>query len=279
MNIFPELRLALVAAVLCGGLPAAEYPAFEAVSIRPHSDASGPPQRPGPTPSGFRFIGLPLIGIFQWAYPPPNETGLLRGDRITGAPDWLSDERYDVVAKISEADLADWQKPERQQTMLRAMLQTMLMDRCKVTAHYGIKEEPVYNLVVSKGGPKFKPAETVDADKLREKPGGGGMMLGTGVRAIPGPEGIRYYGLSMAILTQTILPNMAGRPVIDKTGLTGHYDLTLPDLKRPSLAASSTGDDESIFTALPDALGLRLEPAKNEIEILVIDHVERPSEN
>jgi uncharacterized protein (TIGR03435 family) len=104
-------------------------------------------------------------------------------------------------------------------------------------------------------------------------------MIGTHVRVVPTVTGIQYYGISMAILTQTILPNMAGRPVVDKTGLTGDYDLTLPDLKSPSMAPSPDTADESIFTVLPDALGLRLESAKGQVDTLVIDRVERPSEN
>jgi uncharacterized protein (TIGR03435 family) len=133
----------------------------------------------------------------------------------------------------------------------------------------------------------------VDANELRQKPGGGGMMIGTNVRAVPSPSGIQYYGISMAILTQTLLPNMAGRPVVDKTGLAGYYDLTVPTLSARSMAPMSPplgesqplnappppGDDESIFTALPEALGLRLESAKGHVDTLVIDHVERPSDN
>jgi uncharacterized protein (TIGR03435 family) len=270
MNICPELRLAIVVAVLCGVMPAGERPAFEVISIRQHTAASGPVQRPGPTPNGFRSIGLPLIGIFQWAYPRPNETGLLRGDLIEGAPHWLSDETWDIVAKVGETDLTNWQKPEMRQTMLRAMLQAMLEDRFKVVTHYENKEAPVYNMVVAKSGPKFKQAETVNAD---------GGMLGTNVRVVPRPDGIQYKGISIAILAQTILPGMAGRPVVDKTALAGNYDLTLPDLKRASMAPVPSGDDESIFTVLPEALGLRLESGKGEVQVLVIDHVERPGTN
>jgi uncharacterized protein (TIGR03435 family) len=84
-----------------------------------------------------------------------------------------------------------------------------------------------------------------------------------------------------------LLPNIAGRPVVDKTGLTAHYDLALPASAlspQPSSGASPPedaplGSDESIFTALPELLGLRLEPAKGQVEMLVIDHVERPTEN
>jgi uncharacterized protein (TIGR03435 family) len=126
-------------------------------------------------------IGLPMFAIFQMAYAPPNESGLLRGDRIVGSPDWLTGERYDVVAKVDDADLADWQKPEMKQTMLRAMLHAMLAERCKVVVHHESKEALVYDLVVAKGGPKFKPAETVDAAELKQKNAGGGMMRGGGM--------------------------------------------------------------------------------------------------
>jgi len=230
-------------------------------------------QRPTTTPNGFRSIGLNLFAIFQMAYVPPNESGVLRGDLIAGAPDWLSEESYDIVAKVDEADLANWQKPEMTQTMLHAMLQTMLAERFKVLVHHESREAPVYNLVVAKGGPKFKQAENLDT--------AGTGMIGTNVRVTPGPSGIRYNGISMAILTQTLLPGMAGRPVVDKTGLPGFYDLTLPDLKRLSMIPSlpPSGDDETIFTVLPEALGLRLESAKGLVDTLVIDHVERPSEN
>jgi uncharacterized protein (TIGR03435 family) len=205
---------------------AATHPTFEVVSIRRHTAESGPVQRPTTIPNGFRSMGLSLFAIFQTAYVPANESGVLRGDLIAGAPDWLRDETYDVVAKVDEADLADWQKPEMTQTMLHVMLQAMLAERFKVVVHHESKEVPVYDLVVAKGGPKFKQAEAVDT-----APAGGGMV-GTGVRVVPSPGGIKYYGISMAILTQSILPGMAGRPVVDKTGLSGHYDLTLPDLKR-----------------------------------------------
>jgi uncharacterized protein (TIGR03435 family) len=287
----------LTAALLCAGIAVAQKlekpPAFEVVSIRPHTAASGPVQRPTMTPNGFYSIGLSLFAIFQTSYVPPNQSGVLRSDLIEGAPDWLRGETWDVVAKVGETDLANWQNPEMRQTMLRAMLQTMLAERCKVVVHHESKEAPVYDLVVAKGGPKFKQAETVDADELRQKLDGGGM-IGTNVRVVPGTDGIRYYSISMAILTQTILPGMAGRPVVDKTGLVGNYDLILPDVKRPLLAAppGPSGEaqlpnmpppppetDESIFSVLPEALGLKLELAKGQVDYLVIDHVEHPSDN
>jgi uncharacterized protein (TIGR03435 family) len=266
-----------------------KHPKFEVISIRRHTTESGPVQT-GPTPGGFRSIGVPMFGIFQWAYALPNQPGLLRGDQIEGDPRWLTDELYDVVAKVDQADFAEWQKPAMRQIMLRAMLKAMLAERCKVVVHYGSKEVPVYDLAIAKGGPKFKQAETVDTAELRRKHPQGGVMRGSGTMAVQGPDRTQFYAISMAILANTILPSVADRPVADKTGLTGYYDLALPSsaLRRPPPsppggsqaldAPSPPPEDESIFAAL-EALGLRLEPAKGPVETLVIDHVERPSEN
>lgn len=258
---------------------------FEVVSIRRHGAGSGPVQGTGPTPDGFRLIGLPMLAIFQWAYALPNQPGLLRADQIEGGPGWLTGELYDVVAKVDQAELASWQNPAMRQTMLRAMLRDMLAERCKVLSHYGSKEAPVYNLVIAKGGPKFKQAETVDTGELRRKHPEGGLMRGTGTIAVQGPDRMQFYAIPMAILANTILPSVADRPVVDKTGLAGYYDLALPSsaLRRPPPPAPDAPslplEDVSIFTALQEVLGLRLEPAKGQVETLVIDHAERPSEN
>jgi uncharacterized protein (TIGR03435 family) len=285
-----------------GGANADEkHLAFEVVSIRRSNGTSG--AQFGATPEGFHAITLPFFAIFQMAYGPANGSGLLRGDRIVGAPAWVmgaGGEHYDVMAKVDEADLADWQKPELRQTMLRRMLQTMLAERCKVVVHHESKEMAVYDLVVAKGGPKFKQAEIVDAAELKEKHPDGGRVTGGGT-AVMGSSGTRFYGVTIAWLAQTVLPGVAGRPVVDKTGLTGRYDLTLPSsvllpplppgasqasggsppLNAQPLPPSGEGESigESIFAALPEALGLRLSPAKDQVEMLVIDHVERPTEN
>ncbi len=273
--------------------PAPSQPAlkFEVVSIRRHSPESGPVQN-GPTPEGFRSIGLPLFAIFQWAYALPDQPGLLRGSQIEGDPAWLSDELYDVVAKVSRADLGNWQKPDMRQIMLREMLQAMLAERCKVVTHYGTKDTPVYDLVVARGGPKFKRAETVDLAELRHKHPTGGLMRGTGTIAVRSPETTHFYAIPMSLLANTILSSLAGRPVIDKTNLTGYYDIALPTsalqahpsapppaASQPPDAPTPPADDDSIFTALREALGLRLESSKGPVETLWIDRVERPSEN
>jgi len=200
---------------------------FEVVSIRRHGADSGPVQA-GPTADGYRSIGLPMIAIFQVAYALPNQPGVLRGNQIEGDPGWLRNELYDVVAKVDQPDLADWRKPQMRQTMLRAMLQAILAERCKVAAHFAQKEMPVYDLVVAKSGPKFKQAETVDTADLRRKHPAGGIMRGSGAMVEEGSETTQFYAISMALLANTILPGVADRPVVDNTRLTGYYDLAVP---------------------------------------------------
>jgi uncharacterized protein (TIGR03435 family) len=271
-----------------GPWPSPATPKFEVVSIRRHTARSGPVQV-GPTPDGYRSIGLPLFAIFQSAYELPNQHGLLRGNQIEGDPGWLSEELYDVVAKVDQADLANWQKPEMRQTMLRAMLQAMLSERCRALVHFGSKEMPVYDLVIAKGGATFKQAETLDTAELRQRHPTGGMMRATGTIVVPGPATTHFYAISLATLANTILSSLADRPVVDKTGLAGYYDLALstsalkPPPPLPHVESQPLDvqplEDESIFTALPEALGLRLEPAKGRVGTLVIDRVKRPSEN
>jgi uncharacterized protein (TIGR03435 family) len=109
--------------------------------------------------------------------------------------------------------------------------------------------------------------------------------------AVEGPTRLQFYAIPMSLLANTILPSVTDRPVVDKTGLAGYYDLALPSsalqrrpppapvASQPLDASSPPLEEESIFMALPAALGLRLQPAKGRIEMLVIDHVERPSGN
>ncbi len=282
-------------------------PVFEVVSIR----LANPDSKPsfGPTPDGFRSINHPLIGLFQIAYVPTGigDSGFFRGARISGAPDWLSrTENYDVVAKVAEADLAEWQKPAAQAAMLRTMMRALLEERLKAVVHIEDKSLPIYDLVVRKNGPKFRAAETVDSAELRTKhpgaimtPEGAALAPGSGMRQI------NFFGASLATLTP-ILSQLSERPVRDKTGLTGKYDLSIQmsfNLLGPALdsasgkagspidslpapppppgmdAQPSTDSEASIFTVVQEQLGLRLEPATGPVGSLVIDHVERPSAN
>jgi uncharacterized protein (TIGR03435 family) len=259
------------------------------------------------------MINHPLIGLFQVAYAPTatGDSGFFRGARISGAPDWLSrSDCFDVVAKVSEADIAEWQKPGLQPQMLRAMMRALLEERLKAVAHIENKELPVFNLVVAKNEPKFKAAEAVDSAELRAKhPGSGIFPDGGAVLPGPGMRHTNFFGASMATLA-SILSYLSGRPVQDKTGLTGRYDFSIqmnfnllgpaienatkragssvdamlpppppPGVEGDSGALPSTDSEASISSVVQEQLGLRLVPARALVETLVIDHVERPSEN
>jgi uncharacterized protein (TIGR03435 family) len=258
-------------------------PGFDVISIRPANP--GGQARFLTTADGFIATNLPLLNLFRFAYVPTGagDSGFFRTDRMLGVPDWLAKEKYDVVAKVSEADLAEWQKPARQQEMLRAMLQRLLEERCKVKVHCENKDMPIYALRVTKNGPKFKAAETTDITDLRAKHPGAMMMPGgaTMARGVePGEQD--WYSTSMAALALQ-LTTPVRRQVVDETGLTGKYDFKLQVAPVGTLMARdetrTDADAPSIFTAVQEQLGLKLESATGAVQMLVIDQVERPSEN
>ncbi len=255
---------------------------FEVVSIRQNNTPirlqKGPPEI-GPTPDGYRMINNSLIMPILTAYTPQlGGLAFYAFDQLKGIPDWP--ERYDIEARISDEDRAEWQKPERQKVMLQSMLQAMLADRCKLVVHREIREVPIDELVVAKGGVRFKetdPAvEHPDGFKL---PGGGVEVMNF---SKDGLASIGFFGITMAPLASWL--SGGGTPVQDKTGLTGKYDVVL---KRVELGPAA-GEQEGGASA-PDpaganqwdikALGLELKPARGQVETLVIDHIERPAEN
>lgn len=200
------------------------------------------------------------------------------GDRIIGMPAWMTSEHYNIDARVSEADAPVWGNTAERTVMLRGMLQTLLKERCKLVVHRETRERPVFAIVIGRSGPKLKAAETSSLDALHAKypdamavPNGGGIMR-------PGENGTRMlYGATIGTLS-LVLSSPAGRPVIDKTGLTGRYDIEVPRMQ--SISADNAGTDglPTIFDML-DRLGLKMETQKTPLEMLVVDHVERPTEN
>ncbi len=232
--------------------------AFEVASIRP--------ARPG-TPWTIRFSaggridahGVSLRQLIQEAWH-------VRVFQISGGPagvnsEWMNSDRYDIAAK------ADGNPPEAQ---IRLLTRTLLADRFKLALHTERKEFDVYTLVVAKNGPKLKAAAGA-----QESSPPGLWIRGAG----------RLVGIAASIdqlaesLSDKLLNGspMLDRPVFNGTGLTGAYDFSLewaPDSDGKSLPAGP-----SIFSALPDQLGLKLESSKKPIEMLVIDHAEKPDAN
>lgn len=231
--------------------------AFEVASVKPHD---GPMYRLGVSTTGSRLSAdaANILMLVMFAYN-------LKNYQVTGSAPLLKEDntRWDIVAK-SEGDGA----PSRDE--FRQMMKLLLADRFKLTTHSETREMPVYELVLAKNGPKFKESAP-DADPTYRV----------------GPRnGSRNYWLTMPKANMGGLIEMIegtaslDRPVVDKTRLTGTYDIKLiytPDTS--SNRAESNADDISILAALQDQLGLKLEPQKAMIPILVIDHVEKPSGN
>jgi uncharacterized protein (TIGR03435 family) len=274
----------MVFAPVSGCAQAAGKPmAFDAASIRQNVDNNGActPDQIQPTPGGLHMTNCPLLVAVGVAYVPTTgePLGYLVEDRIAGMPNSLAQERYNIDARIADSDAEAWRDPVRRKEMLHAMMQTLLAERCKLEVHREMKDRPIYALVVGKKGPKLKTSEPDEVEMVRGKhpeataiPGGSGFFF-------RGPGSIDMYGVTMGTLT-LLLSGPAGWPVVDKTGLTGKYDIHL-DMGQagPSLADGAADSGASVFSAVQEQLGLKLEPQKDQVEILVIDHIERPSPN
>ncbi len=277
-------------------------PAFDVVSIKTHKD-EGMMMRIGvsATPDGFQADGVPLQMLIRQAFG-------LSEDRIQNEPDWTRSARFDVNAKVAPEDAPKLKALSMQQRS--GMILPLLEDRFGLKYHHETRELQVYTLVVAKGGPKLK--ESAPAESGGEQPpppppppGGIGGPGGGGARSSPGgprtmmrmsTQGMTLdaRGAMMASLSQ-IISQQIGATVVDKTGLTGKYDLTLsfmPDnfmvngqMMRPPGGGTPDGAQTqepvgpSLFTAVQEQLGLKLVAEKESVDVIVIDHVEQPSAN
>lgn len=218
-------------------------------------------------------------------------------DRIVGEPAWAKSNRYDIEAKV-EPDNAPKLKDLKAEQRNAMMLQ-LLVDRFNLKYHYEKRELPMYALVVAKDGLKMKPtkadqdAPNADAPKPGDAPGPGddrGPRPGRHMMMM-NPGHLESTGTSIDMLTH-VLSRQLGRTVVDKTGLTGEYDFALdytPDnMPMPAHGAPEGGPKPdmqpdqggpSIFTAVEEQLGLKLEATKGMVDVIVIDHIDLPTEN
>ena len=248
---------------------------FEVASIKPSN-----PDTPGGfiqflPGGGLKMTNIPLRVMITFAYD-------VRDFQVSGGPGWVGTERFDVMARPERAaaegqeDLAKMTDPERRtvRDQIAERLRALLADRFQLVVHKETKDQPIYALVVSKNGAKLREAKAAGARQ--------GMSMNRGRlegRAAP-----------LEILGQT-LSNVTGRPVIDKTGLTGKYDFVLEWTPDPGADARAQGFGDgvtepapapggpTIFTAVQEQLGLRLEAQKGPVQNIVIDRAEKPSEN
>lgn len=227
---------------------------FEVASIRLHKTQI---QSVGSRLSGPNFMAEAMSpdNLITYAYD-------LKSYQVSGVPSWadsqnLGCDRYDVNAK-AEGDSA------LKMDQARAMVQSLLAERFHLQFHREMKDTPVYALVIAKGGHKLK-------EHTSDEPGG--LRMGR-------PNGIEVTSTGSPVsllVSQLTKGNGVDRIVVDRTGLTGNYDYKLT---WSALAAVRNDSDAvTIFTALQEQLGLRLEPQRAPIEVLVVDHIEKPTEN
>ena len=267
-NVCAGLAL-LTAGTVFAQTPAAP-PAFEVASVKP-----APPPTPGMIkvqmggdPGMVDYKNVSLKSVIARAYE-------MKEFQVSG-PDWLDTERFDILAKTP---------PNTPKERIPLMLQTLLAERFKLTGHREQKVMPVYAMVVGKGGFKLKPLEGDPEGRMR-------MSISPKGRTMSGPTTMSTLAGSLA--------SMLDRPVVDLTEMKGTYDVDLewvPDeregggimAKMKGMAEAAAGgahadpdgpNGQSLFGALQEKLGVRLEPRKAPVDILVVDRVEKaPTEN
>jgi uncharacterized protein (TIGR03435 family) len=254
-------------------------PAFEVASIKPNKSgerAGGMRLLPG---GRFEVVNMPLAQLIRTAYQ-------LEDFQLSGGPGWLNSDHYDIVARAQD-------NPSPPQTMV--MVRTLLEERFKLVTHRVTRDLPVYALVIARNdgalGPRFRKAV------IEECPPRAGAV-GSAAGAVPdfrnppcglvlfgpGPSGRGATGRTIPIaeFVKRLAP-IVSRPIIDRTKLDGRFDLDLdftPDLPPPadSIGNQPSADiGPSIFTALQEQLGLRLESTRGAVEVLVVDSVEKPT--
>ncbi len=228
--------------------------AFEVASIKPDTSGTGILEFEN-TPDGFQARGFTVQMLIRAAYGYDDAL-------IMGAPGWLNSEHYTLDAKVAGSDVPALAKLNPEQRKL--MLQPLLADRFQLKFHRETKQLATYSLVVAKGGLKLTPSPPGDSN-------------GPQMRMKAGHLTCQHF--SIPLLTQWLSLH-AGRKVVDNSGLTGTYDFTLqwaPD--SPASGVETADDGPSLFTAIQEQLGLKLEPAKGPVETFVIDDIEKPSEN
>ena len=267
--------------------PPSAGPRFEVVSIKPH-DGPGTSSSMRQMPDGFTMVNMPVRTLITQAYGPAAD--------ILGLPGWAVSARYDVNAKVSlsRALTAD----ER-----RAMMRVMLAERFNLAVHMDTREQAAYDLVFARSdrrlGRNATPSQ-IDCEAIAaSQRAAAEAARAAGAAPVPPtlpsppdfnapvPEctvrsgGGKMTGEASPAGLVGMLRMAVGQPVFDKTGYTGTLKFTLEFDPTTSVRTDATqpSDLPSIFSALPDQLGFKLEPSKTTSNVVVVDRIERPSEN
>jgi len=270
--------------------PTVDLPKYEVASIKPSSSTDGR-RTMMMTPDGTSMHGVQVQMLLQQAFG-------VESDRILGAPAWVKSNQYNIEAKVPPEDAPKMEKLKAEQR--REMLLPLLEERLKFKYHHETRELPTYALVVAKGGSKLtesKPGSPIpprDAPNANARPDGPPKdPIGNRGMMMMNPGRLEAHGGGMFFLSHA-LSAVVGRTVTDKTGLTGTYDFTLQwtpdDAAIPMAGGGGEGGPPkgdvpadaggpSLLTALEEQLGLKLEAQKGTVDVIVIDHIDVPSEN
>jgi bla regulator protein blaR1 len=262
------------------GNAASVTPTFEAVTIK--ADESGRMVhnmvRVMFTPDGFTASNVTLAQVIQEAYG-------VGSNQISGAPDWLSSETFDVEANVDSSVAGQLRQldDDKRRLAQQRMLQALLANRFNLSLHAESEVRTGYQMVIAPNGPKLRQSKPGDTYSDGFKTGGGEIVgghrmlmgLGGGQVVSIGGQGVPLAGLAKQLSQQL------GSTVVDKTGLNGNYDFNVqwtPE-SQTSGATSPGSSPSSLFTALQEQLGLELKSQTGPSQILIIDHVEKPADN
>jgi uncharacterized protein (TIGR03435 family) len=262
-------------------------PSFEVASVK--ENRSGDLRSPMRTEPGGRFTATNVLLKFLIAEAFMGPQPVHLSSRIVGGPDWIDSTRFDIIAKASTEFRSS---PEGPPNELFLMLRSLLEDRFKVRTHRETRELPVYELVVARADGKLGPQlrqSTANCDgppppRQPNEPPPCGAMRGP-ARVMAGGIPMRRFAEMLTAIMAVGTPASAdGRLVVDKTGLSGRFAFNLawtpeqmPTAAPPPGIPPIDPNGPSLFTALQEQLGLKLESAKGPVEVLVIDSVERPT--
>ena len=273
-------------------------PSFEVATVKPSNGDNAIPSVNTPTES--RTMNVTARNLIEQAYGIPWTAG--RNQRVVGGPGWIDNNRYDVDARIDPSLAARLEKlsHEERKEQMSLMMQSLLADRFKLKVHVQSAELPMYALIFAKGGPKLTIAKDLPTTTVEDQPP---AKAGFPLRAEDIRKGILvlYRGQAAEMTAKAVTlddlvhwlagySEIGGRTVVNRTGLPGLYDFTLqwtrerliapgPQDEQLRSAASNVPEAPGLFTALQEQLGLRLMSTKGPVEVLVIDHLDLPSQN
>lgn len=251
-----HLTLAFVTGVLMGQSPPPETPSFEVATIKP-TDPSFGGILIRLTGGKFSATGFTLRDLIAFAYAVENS-------QISGGPEWLASDRYDVLGKPEKAGPLS-------RDAARTMLRPLLADRFHLKIHLETKPMSVFVLTIEKNGSKLKPRTAGDGGETTRLTFHGASATG---RNVP-----------VTVLAEELQAMVLGRPVLDETGMTGNFDFDLvwrPEPKLSGIADASAPVDVNlpdIFTAFRQQLGLKLESRKKSAKVIVVEGATKPAEN